>query len=129
MAHLPNQPPVLRTEQQNNDDFEELGFGPDDMALFTALATASAVAGWTFWGRVADRAGNIPVLVFGMFVWEISNVLWAFLHPGNSWLLYLLFLWSGFFSVGLRSGFGLNSGQIALPTSSSSVTRQTCSEE
>ena len=79
--------------------FEELGLGPDDMALFTALATASAVAGWTFWGRVADRAGNIPVLVFGMLVWETSNVLWAFLHPGNSWLLYLMFLWGGFFSV------------------------------
>jgi len=79
--------------------FEELGLGPDDLALLTAVATLSAVVGWTFWGRVADRAGNIPVLVFGMFVWEISNVLWAFLHPGNSWLLYLLFLWSGFFSV------------------------------
>ena len=79
--------------------FEELGFGPDDMALLTALATVSAVAGWTFWGRVADRAGNIPVLVFGMFLWEISNVFWAFLHPENSWLLYLMFLWSGFFSV------------------------------
>jgi len=48
---------------------------------------------------VADRAGNIPVLVFGMLVWESSNVLWAALHPGNSWLLYPMFLWGGFFSV------------------------------
>ena len=79
--------------------FEELGLGPDDMALLTALTTISSVAGWIFWGRVADRAGNIPVLVFGLFVSEISNVLWAFLHPGNSWLLYLIFLWVGFFSV------------------------------
>ena len=29
MAHLPNKPPVLRTEQQNKDDFEELGLGGD----------------------------------------------------------------------------------------------------
>jgi MFS family permease len=79
--------------------FEELGLGPDDFAFLTALSTVSAVAGWTFWGRVADRAGNIPVLVFGMLVWESSNVLWAALNPANSWLLYPMFLWGGFFSV------------------------------
>ena len=79
--------------------FEELGLGPDDFAFLTALSTVSAVAGWTFWGRVADRAGNIPVLIFGMLVWESSNVLWAALNPGNSWLLYPMFLWGGFFSV------------------------------
>jgi MFS family permease len=79
--------------------FEELGLGPDDFALLTALSTASAVAGWTFWGRIADRSGNIPVLVFGMLLWESSNVLWAVLNPGNSWLLYPMFLWGGFFSV------------------------------
>ena len=32
MAHAPNQPPVVRTEQQNKDDFEELGSGGDDGA-------------------------------------------------------------------------------------------------
>jgi hypothetical protein len=79
--------------------FEELGLGPDDFALLTAISTVSAVAGWTFWGRVADRAGNIPVLVFGMIAWESSNVLWAVLNPENSWLLYPMFLWGGFFSV------------------------------
>ena len=79
--------------------FEELGLGPDDFALLTALSTVSAVAGWTFWGRVADRAGNIPVLVFGMLVWESSSALWAVLNPDNSWLLYPMFLWGGFFSV------------------------------
>ncbi len=79
--------------------FEELGLGPDVFALLTALSTVSAVAGWIFWGRVADRAGNIPVLVFGMLVWESSNVMWAVLTPGNSWVLYPIFLWGGFFSV------------------------------
>jgi MFS family permease len=79
--------------------FEELGLGPDVFALLTALSTVSAVAGWIFWGRVADRAWNIPVLVFGMLVWESSNVMWAVLTPGNSWLLYPMFLWGGFFSV------------------------------
>ncbi len=84
--------------------FEELGLGPDDLALLTAVATLSAVAGWTFWGRVADRAGNIPVLIFGMLLWEISNMLWAVLNPGNAWLLYPMFLWSGFFSVAFFLG-------------------------
>ena len=84
--------------------FEELGLGPDIFALLTALSTVSAVAGWAFWGRVADRAGNIPVLIFGMIVWESSNVLWAVLNPGNSWLLYPMFLWAGFFSVAFFLG-------------------------
>ena len=33
MAHLPNQPPVLRTEQQNKDDFEEFGLRGDMMVV------------------------------------------------------------------------------------------------
>ena len=33
MAHLPSQPQALRTEQQNKDDFEELGLGGDDDAV------------------------------------------------------------------------------------------------
>jgi len=84
--------------------FEELGLGPDIFALLTAISTLSAVAGWAFWGKVADRAGNIPVLIFGMIVWESSNVLWAVLNPGNSWLLYPMFLWAGFFSVAFFLG-------------------------
>jgi len=32
ITHLPNQPPVVRTEQQNKDDFEELGLGGDGAA-------------------------------------------------------------------------------------------------
>jgi hypothetical protein len=33
MAYLQNQPPALRTEQQNKDDFEELGLGGDMMMV------------------------------------------------------------------------------------------------
>lgn len=84
--------------------FEELGLGPDAFALLTALSTASAVAGWTFWGRVADRTGNIPVLAFGLLAWECPNALWAVLGPGNSWLLHPMFLWGGFFSVAFFLG-------------------------
>ena len=33
IAYMPNQPPVLRTEQQNKDEFEELGLGGDMMTV------------------------------------------------------------------------------------------------
>ena len=33
IANLPNQPPVLRTEQHNKADFEELGLGGDTMMV------------------------------------------------------------------------------------------------
>ena len=32
ITHLPHQPPVVKIEQQNKDDFEELGLGGDGAA-------------------------------------------------------------------------------------------------
>jgi MFS family permease len=84
--------------------FEQLGLEPGTFALLTAIGTISGVFGWTFWGRVADKAGSIPVIAIGTFLWEIQNFFWAFLTPGNSWLLYPMFLWGGFFAVSFFVG-------------------------
>lgn len=84
--------------------FEQLGLEPGTFALLTALGTISGVFGWTFWGRVADKTGAIPVIAIGGLLWETQNYLWAVLVPGNSWLLYPMFLWSGFFSVSFFMG-------------------------
>jgi hypothetical protein len=84
--------------------FEELKFAPGNFALLTAVGTVSGFFGWMFWGRVADKAGAIPVIAVGSFLWEIQNFLWAFLNPDNSWILYPMFIWGGFFSVSFFMG-------------------------
>jgi hypothetical protein len=84
--------------------YEQLRLEPGAFALLTALGTITGILGWTYWGRVADRAGAIPVIAIGCILWEIQNALWAILVPGNSWLLYPMFLWGGFFSVSFFMG-------------------------
>jgi hypothetical protein len=84
--------------------FEELRFEPGGFALLTALGTITGILGWTYWGRVADRVGAIPVIAVGGILWEIQNALWAILTPGSSWLLYPMFLWGGFFAVSFFMG-------------------------
>ena len=84
--------------------FEELHFAPGTFAILTTVASVAGVFGWAYWGRVSDRAGVIPVIVIGSILWESSNFLWAVLSPTNSWLLYPMFLWGGFFSVAFFLG-------------------------
>jgi MFS family permease len=84
--------------------FEELGLDPSIFAIFTALAALSGILGWVFWGRISDRAGNVPVIVVGLLLWELSNFLWVCLQPTNAWLLYPMFVWAGFFSVAFFMG-------------------------
>ena len=84
--------------------FEELGLDPGIFATFTALAALSGILGWVFWGRISDRAGNVPVIVVGLLLWEMSNFLWVCLQPANAWLLYPMFVWAGFFSVAFFMG-------------------------
>ncbi len=84
--------------------FEELGLDPGVFATFTALAALSGILGWVFWGRISDRAGNVPVIVVGLLLWEMSNFFWVCLQPSNAWLLYPMFVWSGFFSVAFFMG-------------------------
>jgi MFS family permease len=84
--------------------FDELHLDPGAFAFLTAIGTVSGVVGWSYWGRVTDRAGAIPVIAIGSALWEISNILWAVLVPENSWLLYPMFLWGGFFAVSFFMG-------------------------
>lgn len=84
--------------------FEELQLQPGTFALLTALGTITGFFGWMFWGRVTDKAGAIPVIALGSFLWELQNLLWAFLVPENTWLLYPMFLWGGFFAVAFFMG-------------------------
>lgn len=80
--------------------FEELGIQPGTFTILVILATGSGIFGWWFWGKEVDRRGCIPVLVAGLALWELQNYLWAFLDRENAWLLYPMWLFGGFVSIG-----------------------------
>lgn len=40
------------------------------------------------------------MLVAGLALWELQNYLWAFLDRENAWLLYPMWLFGGFVSIG-----------------------------
>lgn len=79
--------------------FEELGMSPGHFTVLVVLGTLSGIGAWSFWGRLNDRLGCIPLMVFGLLAWELQNYLWLILTPENLWVLYPMFLWGGFFSV------------------------------
>lgn len=80
--------------------FEELGIQPGTFTILVILATGSGIFGWWLWGKEVDRRGCIPVLVAGLALWELQNYLWAFLDRENAWLLYPMWLFGGFVSIG-----------------------------
>ena len=80
--------------------FEELGIAPGTFTILVILATGSGIFGWWFWGKKVDRYGCLPVLVLGLGLWELQNYLWAVLDRGNTWLLYPMWLFGGFVSIG-----------------------------
>jgi MFS family permease len=80
--------------------FEELGLAPGTFTILVILATVSGIFGWWWWGRKVDRHGCLPILVAGLAVWELQNYLWVILDRDNTWLLYPMWLFGGFVSIG-----------------------------
>jgi len=79
--------------------FEELGLQPGGFTILVIIATVAGIFAWPFWGRQVDRRGCLPVLMAGLAAWELQNYLWVILHPGNTWLLYPMWAFGGFFST------------------------------
>jgi MFS family permease len=79
--------------------FEELGFEPGSFSVLVILATVSGIFGWWFWGTQVDRHGCVPVLIAGLFFWEISSYVWVFVSRETVWMLYPLWVVGGFFST------------------------------
>ncbi len=88
--------------------FEELGLQPGQFTLLVIIGTVSAMFAWPFWGREVDRRGCLPVLVLGLAAWEAQNYLWVVLNRDNTWLLYPMWAFGGFFSTAyLAASFNL----------------------
>lgn len=84
--------------------FELLGWKPSAFAVVTVLATLGGAATMPLWGRMIDRYGCVPSITVSLILWQAQNYLWAFLTPGNDWLLYPMWLWGGSVAGGFFLG-------------------------
>ena len=71
------------------------------------LAILSGVGGgltYPVWGKLADRFGNKPVMIFSLIAWQLQNFLWCILTRNSSWILYGMWLFGGLMSAGFILG-------------------------
>ncbi|MEO6876557.1 MAG: MFS transporter [Opitutaceae bacterium] len=87
---------------------EELHLSAARINLLLLLGVLGAAISFPAWGRLLDRFGNVPVMIVSLITWQLFNALYAFVHPGNIWLLYVINAAGGIFSAGYGIGlFGL----------------------
>ncbi|MEX0325908.1 MAG: MFS transporter [Puniceicoccaceae bacterium] len=72
------------------------------------LASLSSALAMPLWGKLCDKHGCRPVIIFSSIFWMTQNYLWVILTPGSAWLLYPMWIWGGAFSGGVvLGGFNL----------------------
>ncbi len=84
--------------------FEELGFSAFDVGVLFTLAQLGGALSLPAWGPLLDRYGNKAVMTVSLILWQVQNLLWCFLTPQNSELLYAMWLWGGITSAGFILG-------------------------
>nr|MBN2278205.1 MFS transporter [candidate division Zixibacteria bacterium] len=78
-----------------------LGMNFTMISLYSAAAAVVAILLNKPWGKLIDRFGCKPVVVFCAFGISAIPLIWLFLNPGNRWILipeviYSAILWTGF---------------------------------
>ena len=71
------------------------------LLILASLASAMAMP---LWGRLCDRHGCRPVILYTGILWMVQNYLWVFIMPSFNWLLYPMWIWGGAFSGGVVLG-------------------------
>jgi MFS family permease len=75
------------------------------LVVLSCCSGALTMAGW---GRMIDRFGNRPVMVFCLIGWMLNGYLWTVTTPERIWLLYPVWTIAGVFQAGFLQGvFGL----------------------
>ncbi len=87
---------------------EELHLSAARINMLLLLGVLGAAISFPAWGRLLDRFGNVPVMIVSLVSWQLFNSLFVLVHPGNTWLLYVIHSAGGIFSAGYGIGlFGL----------------------
>jgi len=87
---------------------EELHLSAAHINMLLLLGVLGAAISFPAWGRLLDRFGNVPVMIVSLVSWQLFNAVYVLIHPGNTWLLYVINSAGGIFSAGYGIGlFGL----------------------
>lgn len=84
--------------------FEQLNMSAFNVGMLSTLAALGGALSLPAWGQLLDRYGNKSVMTLSLVLWQLGNVVWCFLEPGNRNLLYPLWIWGGMTSAGFILG-------------------------
>ncbi len=75
-----------------------------DVTMLLVISNTMGALALPAWGQFLDRYGNRPTMAFALIMWTLPGFAWALLHPGNTWLLKLLYASGGIFQAGFLLG-------------------------
>ena len=81
---------------------QHLGFSMREVAMYSILSNGIGLASQPLWGRVADRAGHRPVLLFCMPIVGSLPLWWLIATPNRWWPIWVDALLTGLFWPGLN---------------------------
>jgi MFS family permease len=94
--------------------FEQMDFSAFEVGILATVGSVGGALSMPAWGRLIDRHGSRPVMVFSLVAWQLQNFLWCFLEPQSRTLVYLLCAWGGLASVGAIASAGFVLGQFTM---------------
>lgn len=84
--------------------YEVLGASVGQVSFMVVTASLTGAISLPAWGRLLDRFGNRPVMLFVLFPWMIIGSFWASVDQDRFWLLYVIFATGGLFGAGFVLG-------------------------
>ena len=84
--------------------YEVLGVSVGRVSLMVVTAGATGAISLPAWGRLLDRFGSRPVMLFVLFPWTIIGSFWSAVDSDNLWLLNIVFASAGLFGAGFVLG-------------------------
>lgn len=84
--------------------YEMIGLSVTQVSWLIIIASIGGALSFPGWGRLLNKFGNKPVMIFGLGLWQIQNYLWCILTPENAWLLYPMWAFGGVTSAGYLLG-------------------------
>lgn len=94
--------------------FEQMNLSAWDVGLLSTVSALGGALALPAWGQLLDRYGNRPVMVVSLIVWQAVNLLWCFLTPSSSTIVYIIWALGGMTSMGAIASSGFVLGQFTI---------------
>jgi MFS family permease len=94
--------------------FEQLNLSAFDVGILSTVSALGGALALPAWGRMLDRYGNRPVMAVSLLIWQVVNLLWCFLTPTSSTMMYLIWALGGMTSMGAIASSGFVLGQFTI---------------